>query len=103
MSDHTPGPWQKWQEGERFEILYAGKDQNIYVGRIAKTYSHWREKADADLISAAPDLLEACKTLRQMIDMQAEHHSHGVTVYTDDQQKMADILNAAIEKAEPTK
>lgn len=55
---HTPRPWKvKNNSGKNFEYMICNPD-----------YSKWPiacevEKANAKLIAAAPDLLEACKKL----------------------------------------
>ena len=53
MTEHTPGPWVV-NETRGHAFFIDAPDHNIcYVGRIAE--------ADARLIAAAPDLLEACE------------------------------------------
>ena len=55
MEKHTPGPW----------ALLRGRDGTSIVGvdvQVAYCYG-MQEKENAILISAAPDLLEACKAL----------------------------------------
>lgn len=60
MNKHTPGPWI-WANG--FKGLYgAGKDNEVLDH--AEYEGMWlgpNAKANASLIAAAPDLLEACK------------------------------------------
>jgi hypothetical protein len=51
---HTPGPWQLSKSGE---VVYAG------VLSVATTHGHHNPKANAKLIAAAPDLLEALQWL----------------------------------------
>ena len=64
MSKHTPGPWHT--AGEQGVQIRSAKDQ------IAKVWTmrgnEW--KANARLIAAAPDLLEA---LRAMVDYFGPH------------------------------
>lgn len=59
MSKHTPGPW--WQEG--VSICVDGMD----VARVYQSHKSTEEefKANAYLIAAAPDLLEALEELRR--------------------------------------
>ena len=63
MSEHTPGPWHT--AGEQGVQIRSAKDQ------IAKVWTmrgnEW--KANAHLIAAAPDLLEALQ------DMVSDHAS----------------------------
>lgn len=61
MSEHTPGPWQP-----RFiyrMIRAARKDPNLLIA--ADPANDW---ADARLMAAAPDLLEALRTLVDYYD-----------------------------------
>ena len=53
MSDHTPGPWLSNQYGE----VWGGGE--IVAEVHGDTPEDWQ--ADARLIAAAPDLLEACE------------------------------------------
>ena len=85
---HTEGPWRIYDraadepEYQEFDICSAtdiGADwvaQEIYV------------RADAHLIAAAPELLEACKKAAEMID--DDEHPYD----------MKEMLNKAINKAE---
>ena len=56
---HTPGPWS--------DTGHDGKDNLIVEGEYGSICAVWRgngyacQAADARLISAAPDLLAACK------------------------------------------
>ena len=61
MSEHTPGPWT-W--GENFQGLYgSGEDNEVLCFYPYEGMSlNWRREnrdADACLIAAAPDLLDA--------------------------------------------
>lgn len=61
---HTPGPWREQKDVKNFKHI-AGSidDYGIYAGLspICQMAGHWNSKADAALIAAAPELLEACK------------------------------------------
>jgi len=68
---HTPGPWkldlQETYEWPTEEIEIMDNDGD---GFIAKVYAHTNietQKANARLIAAAPDLLEALKELQKRI------------------------------------
>lgn len=50
---HTPGPWKAENDGDHWDIT----TKHFF---IAKT-----DKANAQLIASAPDLLEACNTVRK--------------------------------------
>lgn len=61
MSKHTPGPW------------YVDSDGDVYVparGLLATDFymAQPTNIADAYLIAAAPDLLEACKAAFAIVD-----------------------------------
>jgi hypothetical protein len=57
MSKHTPGPWVLDQGVSSKVMLIDSKATNGAVGEIVDC----RNPADARLIAAAPDLLEALK------------------------------------------
>jgi hypothetical protein len=63
MEKHTSGPWKLTGHGE----LIIGRDQ-IY-GEVAIAEAKFNWKANARLISAAPDLLEA---LQDLVNAQPE-------------------------------
>ena len=69
MSKHTPGPWHT--AGEQGVQIRSAKDQ------IAKVWTmrgnEW--KANARLIAAAPELLEALKLARSIIGHPDDAHS----------------------------
>lgn len=61
---HTPGPWfvEKTQDGYRVEIV-AGDDRSVMAEVFGDDNDSncWPMSVNARLISAAPDLLEACR------------------------------------------
>ena len=99
MSGHTPGPWAVTPDS----FVMAGSRPSIGVARVI---THAKEfVANARLIAAAPELLEALKAL---VDSQSVlHETTGVGVYAedcpgDDTCRCAIVaqVNAAIAKAE---
>lgn len=59
MNKHTPGPWQIADgESRRVYLINHGRDA---VGETV--YIETRNPADAKLIAAAPDLLEALESM----------------------------------------
>jgi hypothetical protein len=65
---HTPGPWIEFADrGETVAILPAGRDGTIC------DFSSTVSRADARLIAAAPELLEA---LAEIVKLAAEK-AHG--------------------------
>lgn len=67
---HTPGPW-RLRYGKRFEydyLLKAGKDTPIAYWSNFKIRTKKESKANARLIAAAPDLLEALQEVLPMLE-----------------------------------
>jgi hypothetical protein len=63
---HTPGPWEykKWQYSPVDDFIIQNKDENnkqplTYVGTVRKRIKDGEAEANANLIAAAPELLEA--------------------------------------------
>lgn len=85
---HTPGPWQWTQHFDPTISIY--KDG---FGQIARLYdsSAGTGKANARLIAAAPDLLDALKALTHSLDVEDLVH--------DDQRSSFAAAIAAIDKA----
>ncbi len=117
MSKHTPGPWDAWIRKSKFGItgpaaadcmnaIIAFKDDPYCVGGSAiQIASESREapaiafgdnketaEANARLIAAAPDMLEALKQCKQALDAL---HQPGDSIYT----RAADAADRAIDKA----
>ncbi len=93
MSKHTPGPWKVVGT----EIW--GANVKIASGRGAyDEKDRQKNKANARLIAAAPDLLAACKTTLEMLD--AEIRTAPLGRDTQPEKVTAQVLEAAIDKAE---
>jgi spermidine/putrescine-binding protein len=93
MSKHTPGPWVtgNGKNGTRAETSVYAEIGDIYV-KIAwcdATLGYPHCVANARLIAAAPDLLEALKTLPQSL-----------AATDDDLNRWLERAKAAIAKAE---
>ncbi len=65
MSEHTEGPWQSeqagpntWIKAKDVTIAYIGGKDSIFTNHPGTPH-----KANARLIAAAPELLEACELL----------------------------------------
>ena len=93
MSEHTPGPWKakKWVGTDP----YDDPDRPfVEVGNVHWSPKNWKpaaaikQTANARLIAAAPELLEALENLLKV------HEGEGGT-----QHNAADIARAAISKA----
>lgn len=95
MSEHTPGPWYFGHWGDHF---WVGPDRTGQTGKIAGAVWGMGEvveagRANARLIAAAPDLLEAVKTAIESAVWR--HQSHCVC-------EVCEQMRAAIAKAEGT-
>lgn len=104
---HTPGEWKKgepWADhyGEMFIPIWVGLDLPFPHGKTIALVSDTQDtgwdddgnppaemQANADLITAAPALLEA------LIEIRDKRHSQSFTV-----EQAAEIARAAIAKAE---
>lgn len=97
-TQHTPGPWEfipnriVAHDGQAIEIC------SIKQFDLLNDAEQCRIEADARLIAAAPELLEACKTaLRDAMEPVGEHGTH-YKVHRDD----VAAIRAAIAKAQGT-
>jgi hypothetical protein len=117
MSEHTPGPWTiGWYECvmDKSDVEHQKSKGNLTakvgdvlwrqpssIGPCGISHSHWGgnlltvEEADARLIAAAPDLLEALQAYLQAFE------NHGITNTTnlDSIEHIAELAYAAIDKA----
>ena len=62
---HTPAPWHI-SEARSTKVDLIDNKQNHAVGEIV--WADVRNPADAKLIAAAPDLLEACREALSLFD-----------------------------------
>ena len=68
MDNHTPGPWSikgavfATITGTQTHVGYNGRIL-VYQAEVAKIQPRHEREANAHLISAAPELLEACERL----------------------------------------
>ena len=95
---HTPGPWDLDVRGYTFIVSggigYITRD----VCRMdASTMAAFEQKANARLIAAAPDLLEALQNAKGFLDTPiSRRRNEGDSFYGE----IVASLNAAIAKAE---
>lgn len=87
---HTPGPWEMINLNVYHNYPTGQKVADCYVKKPFGVYDAGECEANARLIAAAPDLLEACKSALELIQV--------CTVYKD--MSTAKELMAAIAKAE---
>jgi hypothetical protein len=83
MSTHTPGPWRIQRTESRPEELYSVVQENNPHAKVVLLVYLPATKANASLIAAAPELLEACKK---------------AIGYADESGTLYGILQAAIAK-----
>ena len=101
MSKHTPGKWEADYEDD--SVMYGG---NMVAHVFAGLGRKGERKANARLIAAAPELLEACKGLLADIDGGAINGAlvlaglHGMSESNDLTVERTNRARAAIAKAE---
>jgi hypothetical protein len=61
MSQHALGPWKLWQEGT--DIMVIGDGSHIATVPIGSRVDEPSDRANARLIAAAPELLDALREL----------------------------------------
>ena len=66
MSERTPGPWFVTQKDEAIGVL--GKGSRLVAVMRRKKGDEAKRLADANLIAAAPLLLEACMKLKDLLE-----------------------------------
>lgn len=91
--DHTPGPWKAqgnaiWTDTDTTPFRVA----DVTVSAPMNNIDH---KANANLIAAAPELLEACEYVLELI----EQHSTEMSEAGVPQGTMQNWLEVAIKKA----
>ena len=100
MSNHTPGPWTVdtsgnvpgWHEDGRECLSIVSYFPTIAV--VNNNKEEFNGRANALLIAAAPDLLEACRGLLDAIHDSMTHESQ------NHHREQIDAARAAVEKAE---
>lgn len=72
-ASHTPGPWILKPYRKDFSIGISGESEYV----VTVTGMSEKDKANARLIAAAPELLEACKdaleSLKRLIDAEGAY------------------------------
>lgn len=70
MSDHehTPGPWERGGDRNQYIQTTGGR----VLARVATVDDYPHNPADGDLISAAPELLEACEMAEALLALAGE-------------------------------
>jgi hypothetical protein len=78
MSAHTPGPWTIWKVSDRkWNICEPETDKRHSHFASVNVGNFWHEegKANARLIAAAPELLEALKWTLARVQRMAPHQA----------------------------
>lgn len=100
---HTPGPWtQVKMSGEAIRLIWGPEGRCVVdLTKQNVMHSEAEQNANARLIAAAPELLEACAEALEFAD------NYSDVVDGDDGQpkpnramRLAEMLRAAINKAE---
>lgn len=77
-SSHTPGPWN-WNK-ERDQVASNHPDWEFsLICKIATGEDRKQEDANARLIAAAPELLEACKAARELVKLARQYFPKSVS------------------------
>lgn len=69
MSKHTPGPWRTCEPGSNFHkgrLFVRRSDSEALIATVASELKFSERAANARLIAAAPELLQALKALREV-------------------------------------
>ena len=80
MSKHTPGPWtvceHSWSRTGIYSASHPIAALDIYEEATEETQEDWERvmSANAHLIAAAPDLLEALQSVMKMMNSPGEWH-----------------------------
>jgi hypothetical protein len=102
MSEHTPGPWRvgSWYEGRLAVIVEDVSDMRIITELTGANLAH---EANARLIAAAPELLEALGTIARFIkdgdEIDGEEHEMSIDDAFQTAADAIDIARAAVAKA----
>ncbi len=104
MSQHTPGPWQS-DFSARHTVSYVISAHGAIIAEItisSPTADEVRIAANAALIAAAPDLFEALRRIRQVIEPETIQ-AGGESLLPGILQEIDAIADEAIAKTEATR
>lgn len=99
---HTPGPWTAERCDTGMEILDMNQESVAVACHYGDPYSSIREEANAKLIAAAPELLEALEEILSAWEKLPEGHYPPAIVQNwlaQDVQPAMDTVRTAIAKA----
>jgi hypothetical protein len=89
VSGHTPGPWNVAENGTKLTAKHPLRGHQYDIVTVHYAFEHGQHEANATLIAAAPDLLEALEAISQ------SWGAHGTEVNNP----MADAMAARARKA----
>ena len=92
---HTPGPWTKCFLNGHWHI--ARKDGRVEIAKVAAYKNREQSTANARLIAAAPELLEACHNALAWLGEKPEPNDD--RPHSNSVRALIDQLEAAIAKA----
>jgi len=100
MSAHTPGPWHAFYKAkyDEWHVSVQVSDSHTMRQWLFSDGIPTKNEFDARLIAAAPDLLEALKTVVRVIE--ANPPSIVDTIWARGYETLLDHCSAAIAKAE---
>lgn len=82
MADHTPGPWVIGRGADGFPIVHTAPDTDSPSGQgvahVCKRAMCQDHIANARLIAAAPDLLEALKAIDAWASNKSAHNERSI-------------------------
>jgi len=96
MSKFTPGPWGIAQNAMEHWMVTAADSEHHrgYIASLATTNT--QSEANARLIAAAPQMLEA---LEELVELKERRHSLPVEIYQESREKAWNKCRAAIAAA----
>lgn len=102
---HTPGPWKIWRERDtQTEFCICVGIEGVRLASLPDMRVIGENEANACLIAAAPDLLEACKAawaeLDNRYDVDVPEPGHSKEYPFNGAGELMRRLQAAIRKAE---
>ena len=105
MSDHTPGPWFELKRSTSYIDIVGGSQASdeipelekggTFCTSVCRVHIHAPCEANANLISAAPDLLDACSKWIEWMDSPGD----GTEKDAADEDLMLEEMRTAISKA----
>lgn len=104
MNNYTPGPWTANLDSDHGDYVIWGPGDDEFVANMGTEPEANRivafdvSRANARLIAAAPDLLEACRFILAYHD--ADYSNVGRFIRSSDKARATLKLRAALAKAE---